>query len=176
MRFSSALVLGAASVATGQMDQRVLGGDSDSSSPYETVKPTAEGWMKPFEDTFSEMTSDAKALWDEVTMLMPDAVKSFKKTVESMKPKPHTRRPDHTWDNIVKGAELQSMWVEKNGEKHRKIGGNLENYNLRTKKVDPSALGVDTVKQYSGYLDDEANDKHLFYCKSIYSSNDVVKT
>jgi len=31
------------------------------------------------------------------------------------------------------------------------------------KKVDPSKLGVDTVKQYSGYLDDEKNDKHLFY-------------
>jgi cathepsin A (carboxypeptidase C) len=41
----------------------------------------------------------------------------------------------------------------------------LEQYNLRGKKVDPSKLGVDTVKQYSGYLDDEANDKHLFYCK-----------
>lgn len=58
------------------------------------------------------------------------------------------------------------MWVENaNGEKERAIDGKLEQYNLRAKKVDPSKLGVDTVKQYSGYLDDEANDKHLFYCR-----------
>jgi cathepsin A (carboxypeptidase C) len=50
-----------------------------------------------------------------------------------------------------------------NGEKERHIDGKLESYNLRAKKVDPKKLGVDSVKQYSGYLDDEANDKHLFY-------------
>ncbi len=58
-----------------------------------------------------------------------------------------------------------SVWVQNaNGEKERAIDGKLEDYNLRAKKVDPSKLGVDTVKQYSGYLDDEKNDKHLFYC------------
>jgi cathepsin A (carboxypeptidase C) len=64
-----------------------------------------------------------------------------------------------------------SVWVENsNGEKERAIDGKLENYNLRAKKVDPSKLGVDTVKQYSGYLDDEKNDKHLFYCKILHLS------
>jgi cathepsin A (carboxypeptidase C) len=62
----------------------------------------------------------------------------------------------------------RSVWVENaNGQKERAIDGKLEQYNLRTKKVDPSKLGVDTVKQYSGYLDDEKNDKHLFYCKFL---------
>jgi cathepsin A (carboxypeptidase C) len=28
-------------------------------------------------------------------------------------------------------------------------------------------LGVDKVKQYSGYLDDEEEDKHLFYCEYL---------
>jgi len=61
-----------------------------------------------------------------------------------------------------------SVWIENaNGEKERAIDGKLEAYNLRTKNVDPSKLGVDTVKQYSGYLDDEQNDKHLFYCKTL---------
>jgi cathepsin A (carboxypeptidase C) len=60
------------------------------------------------------------------------------------------------------------MWVQEDGEKHRKVGGRLENYNLRAKAVDPSKLAVDSVKQYSGYLDDEANDKHLFYCESVF--------
>ncbi|KAM3547923.1 hypothetical protein MY1884_009385 [Beauveria asiatica] len=36
-------------------------------------------------------------------------------------------------------------------------------YKLRGKTVDPSALGIDTVKQYAGYLDDDEKDKHLFY-------------
>ncbi|KAM3432850.1 hypothetical protein NHJ13734_006701 [Beauveria thailandica] len=36
-------------------------------------------------------------------------------------------------------------------------------YKLRGKTVDPSALGIDTVKQYAGYLDDDEKNKHLFY-------------
>lgn len=35
-------------------------------------------------------------------------------------------------------------------------------YELRIKSVDPSKLGIDTVKQYSGYLDYK-NSKHFFY-------------
>lgn len=84
-------------------------------------------------------------------------------------PKKHIRRPDSEWDHIMRGADVQSIWVENvKGEKERDVDGKLETYNLRAKKVDPSALGVDpAVKQYSGYLDDEENDKHLFYCKSL---------
>jgi cathepsin A (carboxypeptidase C) len=41
---------------------------------------------------------------------------------------------------------------------------------MRVKKVDPAALGVDKVKQYSGYLDDEEEDKHLFYCEQHANS------
>lgn len=66
----------------------------------------------------------------------------------------------------MKGEDIQKVWVTNSkGEKERDIEGKLSNYNLRTKKVDPEALGVDTVKQYSGYLDDEEEDKHLFYCR-----------
>ena len=44
------------------------------------------------------------------------------------------------------------------------IDGKLESYDLRVKAVDPSSLKVDPdVKQYAGYLDDNENDKHLFY-------------
>ncbi|GKT87908.1 carboxypeptidase Y precursor [Colletotrichum tofieldiae] len=54
-----------------------------------------------------------------------------------------TKASDKKWDHVVKGADVQEMWVEKNGEKHRKIAGDLKNFNLRAKKVDPAALGVD---------------------------------
>jgi cathepsin A (carboxypeptidase C) len=80
----------------------------------------------------------------------------------------HTKRPDSEWDHVVKGAEVQSVWVENaQGDKERDVDGKLENYNLRVKKVDPAVLGVDKVKQYSGYLDDEETDKHLFYCEYL---------
>ncbi|KAF6012652.1 carboxypeptidase C [Brettanomyces bruxellensis] len=39
----------------------------------------------------------------------------------------------------------------------------ISNYQLRVKKTDPLSLGVDTTKQYSGYLDDLKDDKHWFY-------------
>ena len=84
-------------------------------------------------------------------------------------PKKHSRRPDTQWDFIIKGADVQSVWVEnEHGESERKIDGKLDAFDLRTKKVDPASLGVDPqVQQYSGYLDDNENDKHLFYCKRI---------
>lgn len=62
-----------------------------------------------------------------------------------------------------------------NGEEERHLDGDLEAYNLRAKKVDPSKLGVDPdVKQYSGYLDDEENDKHLFYCRPLGNSKSRI--
>ena len=67
----------------------------------------------------------------------------------------------------MKGADIQEVWVKNaDGDNEREVDGKLNAYNLRAKKVDPSALGVDpNVKQYSGYLDDNDNDKHLFYCE-----------
>ncbi|RMJ03774.1 Carboxypeptidase Y A [Fusarium euwallaceae] len=154
MRLStSALVLGAASSAVA-LDQKILG---------DLKKPAIDLDLKSWMNFGEEITSEAKAVWEEVSMLAPDAVEAFKKQVMGTKPKKANRRPDNHWDHVVKGADVQSIWVDKNNEKHRKVGGRLDNYNLRAKKVDPSKLGVDKVTQYSGYLDDEEQDKHLFY-------------
>ncbi|GJC86761.1 carboxypeptidase Y A [Colletotrichum liriopes] len=130
MRFStSALVLGAASTAVA-LDQQVLGGNE---SPFDSIKVAGQNWLSTFEEKFGKMTTEAKAVWDEITLLAPDA------------PKPAHRKSDKKWDHVVKGADVQEMWVEKNGEKHRKIAGDLKNFNLRAKKVDPAALGVDKI-------------------------------
>ena len=105
----------------------------------------------------------ARAIWDEVAMMYPE---QMDKAAFFSNPKPHTRKHDSEWDYVVKGADIQSVWVENaDGEKEREIDGKLENYSLRAKHVDPSVLGVDKVKQYSGYLDDDEEDKHLFYCE-----------
>lgn len=164
---TSALLVGATSAINFQQDtQHVLSGAAEKAK--DVVHEAAGTWtdkVKEYEAAFGEMTSEAKALFDEIAMLAPDALNAIPPLI---KPAKHTRRPDSEWDFITQGTHVQSLWTEATAdeESRRVVGGDLESYNLRTKAVDPSKLGVDTVKQYSGYLDDEANDKHLFYCKS----------
>ena len=40
---------------------------------------------------------------------------------------------------------------------------NFAGYSMRVKESLPEILGLDTVKQYTGYLDIDSLDKHLFY-------------
>lgn len=163
---SSALLVGAASAFSFQQDaQQVLGGATDKLQ--KVTSGAASSWtdkVKEYEAAFGSMTEDAKALFDEIALLAPNAFDSLPPLT---KPKKHTRKPDSAWDFVTKGAHVENAWTKATAQEdsHRVIGGDLASYNLRTKAVDPSKLGVDTVKQYSGYLDDEANDKHLFYCK-----------
>ncbi|KAA6411932.1 MAG: carboxypeptidase y [Lasallia pustulata] len=151
---ASSLLVGAASAAIAPQ-QHVL-------QPPKQFSESA--WSKPLHNlqgSLKSLTADARAVWDEVAMMFPEAMD---KASFFSSPKKHTRRPDSEWDHIIKGADVQNVWVMNEGKKERDVDGKLEAYNLRTKKIDPSALGVDPgVKQYSGYLDDEENDKHLFY-------------
>ena len=167
MKLLTSTVLLATASAAMTNQQQVLGNPSKAQNPLkEAAKQASEGWsnsLNHLAESMKGMTSEAKAVWDEVAMHFPEAME---KATFFSSPKPHTRKPDSTWDYVVKGADVQGVWVENaKGEKERQIDGKLETYNLRAKKVDPAKLGVDTVKQYSGYLDDEENDKHLFYCK-----------
>ncbi|KAL5117937.1 hypothetical protein ACEQ8H_004082 [Pleosporales sp. CAS-2024a] len=154
---ASALLAGAASAAMAPQ-QQVL----KFPSSFSELKN--EAWTKPLhnlEESLKTLTGEARAVWDEVAMMYPE---SFDKAAFFSTPKPHARKHDSEWDHIVKGADVQSVWVENaQGEKEREIDGKLEQFDLRVKKVDPSVLGVDNVTQYSGYLDDNEEDKHLFY-------------
>ncbi|RDA86740.1 hypothetical protein CP532_4203 [Ophiocordyceps camponoti-leonardi (nom. inval.)] len=163
MRLSTyALALGASSSALGFQDQKVLGGSR--LNPNAFSMSDFESWTKPLTDAFGEMTSEAKTAWRELSELMPEAVEAVKKQVTGFKPKKHTRIHNSKWDHVVSGADVQALWVQgEDGESRRKVGGKIDNFDLRVKKVDPSKLGVDKVKQYSGYLDDNEKDKHLFY-------------
>lgn len=167
---ASTVLLGAASAAMTNQ-QQILSSPFKGQHPMkEAAKPVSDAWAESLQHLTKSMKNipaEAKAIWDEVAMLFPEAMD---KASFFSSPKPHVRKPDSAWDYIVKGADVQSVWIENaKGEKEREIDGKLETYNLRAKKVDPSKLGVDKVKQYSGYLDDEENDKHLFYCESILS-------
>lgn len=126
-------------------------------------------WSKSLqhvENLIKSSTSDAQSLWDDLSHSASDVFQSMKSS-----PKPHSRRQDSEWDHLMSGRDLQSVWVENfDGEQEREIDGRLEAYSMRTKKVDPKVLGVDSVKQYSGYLDDDEEDKHLFYCSFLSQS------
>ncbi|KAM3496103.1 hypothetical protein MY3957_000560 [Beauveria namnaoensis] len=69
------------------------------------------------------------------------------------------RIPDSEWDHVLHGSDILSQ----RSTETAKTDGYLADYTLRSRIVDPSALKVDTVKQLSGYIDDDANDKHLFF-------------
>ena len=170
---SSAVALGAASSALGFQSQKVLHGGNSDQPVIDFESGNIESWASSLEGIFGKFTSEAKGIWDEVSLLMPDGVEAFKKQALGTPPKPATRRPDSHWDHIVKGADVKKMGVNGVEGSQRMVGGKLENYNLRAKTVDPSSLGVDTVKQYSGYLDDEEEDKHLFYCKLTHYTPNI---
>lgn len=164
------LLVGAATAATPA--QQVLGGLQDfGNAVQDAMHENLPKINKPLEALQEQLKSlyEAREFWEEVANAFPQNLDH--NPVFSL-PKKHTRRPDSHWDHIVRGADVQSVWVTgENGEKEREIEGKLEAYDLRIKKTDPSSLGVDPdVKQYTGYLDDNENDKHLFYCKLILLS------
>ncbi|PBP22713.1 putative carboxypeptidase Y [Diplocarpon rosae] len=160
---ASSVLLGAASAAISSQ-QEILKNPLEGQNPSQEAAQPSNAWLKSLghlAESMKDMTAEVKAAWDEVAMYFPE---EMEKASLFSTPKPHTKKPDSTWDFVVKGADVQSVWVENaNGEKEREIDGKLESYTLRAKHVDPSKLGVDKVKQYSGYLDDDENDKHLFY-------------
>lgn len=161
MKVAITLLLAGAAAAVAPPQQQVL------QFPKQFPEAAKNAWSKQLhnlKDVLGSLTDEARAVWDEVAMMYPE---DMAKASFFSPPKKHSRRPDHDWDHIVRGSDVQSVWVEnENGEKERALSGKLDTYDLRVKKVDPSSLGVDPgTKQYSGYLDDNENDKHLFYCE-----------
>lgn len=157
-------VLGACSSVLGLQDQKVLGVGSEKSN-LEQLELTT--WPKHLTEKFG-VTPEAKATWGEVALFAPGAVRAFEDQLLVPKPVKNKSSFNTTWEYTVHGADVQRRYIQdERGNSHRKVDGKLDNFSLRAKKVDPGKLGVDTVKQYSGYLDDNEKDKHLFYCKLL---------
>lgn len=164
----TALVVGAATAAVPPVQHILQEPGKVAEKASEAASSAKDDWTKPlqsFQNHLKSLTDDARELWDEAYTEFSSAIDN--NPIFSL-PKKHTRRPDAEWNHIVRGADVQGIWTTNaDGEKEREIDGRLESYDLRVKKTDPSALGIDPgVKQYTGYLDDNENDKHLFYCKS----------
>jgi cathepsin A (carboxypeptidase C) len=136
---------------------------------YDEAPEATDSIFEPLHELKEQLksfTSEAQEVWEDMANMFPETLDNLP---FFSSPKKHTRRPDSHWDHIVRGSDVQSIWVENaDGQKEREVGGKLEAYDLRVKAVDPSSLGIDPdVKQYSGYLDDNEEDKHLFYCKTF---------
>ncbi|CAK3800973.1 Carboxypeptidase Y A [Lecanosticta acicola] len=160
---ASALLVGAA-VAFVPQQQQPLQAPEAVQNVLKTAGDKASGLSKSWKNLQHELkhlTEEARQTWDEVAMMFPEAMSQ---TSFFSSPKKHSRKHDREWDFVTSGKSIQELYTTNSkGEKQREIDGHLENFNLRTKKVDPQSLGVDKVKQYSGYLDNEEDDKHLFY-------------
>ncbi|KAK9370074.1 Alpha/Beta hydrolase protein [Lipomyces kononenkoae] len=95
--------------------------------------------VKALGDSFHQISAETAQVWAEMERDFPDVVNQLTFLSE---PKPATQRPATEFDFHVSAKELPG-------------------HALRVKK--PVDLGVDVVKQYSGYLDVEDEDKHFFY-------------
>jgi cathepsin A (carboxypeptidase C) len=104
-----------------------------------------------------DIPTDAAQVWSEVAKLYPqDVLSALQGMVSTSKPKDNIKKlPDSTWDHIVDGARMMSAMSGK-------IDGHEQLKGAKLRIKDPKVLGVDKVKQYSGYLDVE-DDKHFFF-------------
>ncbi|VEU19820.1 DEKNAAC100644 [Brettanomyces naardenensis] len=96
-------------------------------------------------ESIDKLDSTLKDTWSEMELLYPNVISQLQ-----MKSQPKfkiNKKPESFWDFQVLNKDKVA----------------LSDYQLRVKKTDPAALGVDTTKQYSGYLDDVQEDKHWFY-------------
>lgn len=95
-------------------------------------------------EVLGSLSEDLKKSWDEIPLRFPQEVSNLQFVT---KPKdPNAIFTKKNWDFTVQSEDV-------------------ENYQLRVNKVkDPKILGIDPhVKQYTGYLDVEDEDKHFFY-------------
>ncbi|KAL9050228.1 MAG: hypothetical protein Q9162_006763 [Coniocarpon cinnabarinum] len=166
------IAFGLLGAAVALNEQQILGGTRDwlhdnVDHVVDNVAPKLESTatsgskvLKELEQTLNDLTSQAKDLYDDLSMEFPQALEAAN---FFSPPKKHHRKADSEWDHIIRGADVASSWIKTQDHERRELDGNLHTYDMRVKAVDPSELGVDNVKQYSGYLDDNENDKHLFY-------------
>nr|POF23920.1 carboxypeptidase y like a [Quercus suber] len=161
---ASALLVGAVSAAVpAQQQQQPLQPHQALNDPVVSVSDQVSStWSKAVDKMQREgqhLSDEVRSAWNEVSMMFPE---SMDQVFTQSSPKKHSKKSH--WDFITSGKAVQDVWVTNaDGERERDVEGNLEAFSLRTKKVDPKSLGVDTVKQYSGYLDNDEDDKHLFY-------------
>ncbi|ODQ82803.1 hypothetical protein BABINDRAFT_159305 [Babjeviella inositovora NRRL Y-12698] len=112
-----------------------------SSSTYHASTILLNKVSEAFGISADEITDDIKSLWSEMTLKFPSTIAGMSLYSQ---PKKFTAKAKSAYDFHVSSEKLP-------------------NHKLRVKSKGPESLKIDTVKQYSGYLDVEDEDKHFFY-------------
>ncbi|KAK6198734.1 carboxypeptidase Y precursor [Scheffersomyces amazonensis] len=99
------------------------------------------------------LTPEVRAAWKDMEARLGS--KALKKKVEEYNSK--ASQITNRLKDVSKIFESSSQQFE--SLSNEKFNG----YSLRTKKTNPEVLGLDTVNQYTGYLDVDSLDKHFFY-------------
>lgn len=113
--------------------------DSESSKGAQQHGKQGNCKQRFLKDPFGFVTDFGFNMWENLYMQVPFAKKKLEK-VKPLKPK---KRPVESFDFHITDEKFP-------------------NHRVRMKST-PEKLGVDKVKQYTGYLDIEDEDKHFFY-------------
>lgn len=124
----------------------------------EKVSQLSSQFSKYFSDLETEILSVPQAdrsllrsAWEELAKLSPSKQLEYFKRYESKfgVTKEHM---NNKFNSNEAAADEDTVTLSQ-----------FEGYSLTVAKTKPESLGLDTVKQYTGYLDVEALDKHFFY-------------
>ncbi|ODV94998.1 hypothetical protein PACTADRAFT_76586 [Pachysolen tannophilus NRRL Y-2460] len=155
MKFNTLTLLGTSLVVTcsvSSLVQQLL--NFDSVKPYSSS--LLERASELYGGNYHELNDEILETWKEMELTVShekikNVIDNYSKNYVSAVQKP----------NLSKFSEnrAKTLWEFVNNKKSELF----ENYTLRVKKAKPEILGIDTVEQYSGYLDIKDQDKHFFY-------------
>lgn len=132
--------------------QRVL------NNQYEAVSKAVSSLYDQAVQLLDEKTGDVVS---RITEILDEPVTAMTSEDRSVWLEVLTKFPNQIAEMSFKSQPLKEV-DDKPGFDFHVTAENLPNHKLRVKST-PEDLGVDKVKQYTGYLDVEDEDKHFFY-------------
>ncbi|CAK7891885.1 carboxypeptidase Y [[Candida] anglica] len=145
------------------LQNAIVFGDSDKQSSGSSISSS-------FQDILSQLKLESA---DTNTLNNPDLLASWESLQNEFSPEFLTKKIDQyrsskspvtDFNNAFKNPTKPSEESKDSSVTFESLSNDkYENYSLRVKENHPELLGLDSVKQYTGYLDVVDLDKHFFY-------------